>query len=110
MIGGERDRAQRSLLDPVLFHETPHLHGKALRRRYRAVRDRERHLAGYRGRRTAVAERHAALPVTNELPLGQSAKYDDAIGKPAGNRRGRMSDGCRRTAATAAPLHARMAQ
>jgi hypothetical protein len=106
MIGGERDRAQRSLLDVVLFHETSHLRGKALCWRYRAVRDRESHLAGNHGRRPILAERHPAVPVPCELPLSRSAKYNDAIRKPAGNRGAGMSDSSRRTAATSTPLHA----
>ncbi len=106
MIGGKCDRAQRSLRDPMLLHETSHLHRKSLGRRYRAVRNRESHLAGNRGRRTAIAERHPALPVANELPLSQSAKHNDTVRKAAGNRSGGMSDGRRRAAATPTPLHA----
>ncbi len=70
------------------------------------MRDRESHLAGNHGRRTAVAECHPTLPVTNELPLSEGAKYDDTVRKPAGNRRGGMSDGSRCSTATPTPLHA----
>ena len=103
VIRRQRQRPQRALLHPMLVHEALHLHGKALRRRHQAIRNRVRPIAGNH-------IPHRPLPKAPKLPLRQRPKHDHTLGHPGSHRRRSIGESTGATAAPTAPLHVGKAQ